>query len=321
MKNRKIAFLFPGQGCQYYHMAKPLYKNNLYFRNWLNNANQISIDLNKRDLLAYLFSESKSKLMLFTQLEYTQPLITLISVGIAHLLVHNGIDPDLLIGTSLGEISACLFSGIITLEKFLCAIEYHTSVFLERCKKGNMVVVLANKEVLNQLNYQDVAYELCAENYPGNIVIGGLCDDYLHLVNNCLAPSGVIFEKLPVEYAFHTRHIDSVKDAISDIFSIDSNLKSLFPIYSSAGVVQVDNFDCNYFWSVVRDPIYFSKLISKIDDDYLYVDVGPSGNLANMVINNLPKHSNSKTYSVLSPFIDTVNIDVVTNCIHDLCVY
>ncbi len=319
MKRKKIAFLFPGQGCQYYHMALPLYQQNTFFREWLDQTNELFLNLFDQDLLKYIFNQHQKAYLPFDQLKFSQPLIILMSVGIAQLLYNSRIIPDILIGSSLGEISAALFGQVFSLENLFCIINKHSQLFESLCPPGKMLVLYGKKEQLIDLPYQSLGYELCAINSPEQIGIAGPLSNY-SLIVNLLKTKNIPYEELPVQFAFHTTHIDPVKTSFQQAFNANHIKDSLIPIYSTALINQVRNFDEEYFWSVVRKPIYLEQLIKNLDleDQYLFIDVGPSGNFATLTKYNLAADSRSKTYSIITPFTREVNLNKILNDIHEL---
>ena len=60
----------------------------------------------------------------------------------------------------------------------------------------------------------------------------------------------------------------------------------------------------DYFWDVVRMPIQFPKAIQKLESgaDNIYIDLGPGGTLANFAKRNMTDQSNSRCYTIITPF-------------------
>ena len=59
-----------------------------------------------------------------------------------------------------------------------------------------------------------------------------------------------------------------------------------------------------FFWTVVRGSIRFRDTIATLERDgpFRYIDVGPSGTLANFVKYGLPAGSRSTAFPTLTPF-------------------
>ena len=106
----KIAFIFPGQGAQYIGMAMDFVKSNTELENIL----RIFDDKNKTNLYDIMSEGPEEKLK---ETKFTQPAILFHSIA-ALKTVLNEIDivPDYVAGHSLGEFSALVANGVLTLE-------------------------------------------------------------------------------------------------------------------------------------------------------------------------------------------------------------
>lgn len=89
-------------------MARDLYENYPIVRETFNQASQI-LGYDIRDLI----DNQEDKLH---QTRYTQPAILTTSVAIFRLLEEEGVQPDMVAGLSLGEYSALVASGALTLK-------------------------------------------------------------------------------------------------------------------------------------------------------------------------------------------------------------
>ncbi|MEA3372592.1 MAG: ACP S-malonyltransferase [Campylobacterota bacterium] len=113
MSNKRIAMIFPGQGSQTIGMGKSFYEESELAREMFDKAGErIGVDFK-----ALLFEENEQ----INQTAYTQPAILLVSI-IAYKLFQQAHDvkPTLLLGHSLGEISAVCAAGAID---YLDAVE------------------------------------------------------------------------------------------------------------------------------------------------------------------------------------------------------
>ena len=105
--NRRIAFLFPGQGAQYVGMGQSLHKKKTPGARELFEE---AADVLGYDLKKIMFEGPEETLK---QTVHTQPAILLHSVAVARALAAEGLKPDFAAGHSLGEYSALVSAGAL----------------------------------------------------------------------------------------------------------------------------------------------------------------------------------------------------------------
>lgn len=180
---KKVAFIFPGQGSQSVGMGKDFFENNDIAKDMIAKASErLNIDFEQ------LLFEENDKL---GQTEYTQPAILLVS-SIANAIFREKCDiqPQFLLGHSLGEFSALVAAGAIN---YLDAIElvHKRGLFMTEACAGNgagmMALVGMNDKVVEDIcEEQRVAgKQVWPANYnmDGQLVLAGIRADLESLVD------------------------------------------------------------------------------------------------------------------------------------------
>ncbi|NMO96484.1 ACP S-malonyltransferase [Paenibacillus lemnae] len=172
----KIAFVFPGQGAQSVGMAKDIYEAIPVSRAVLEAADRkLGFELS-----SLIFNGPEQELK---QTANTQPALLAASVAYLAALRDCGITPDYVAGHSLGEYSALVAAGVITLEEAVSVVRSRGE-FMEAAVpsgQGAMAAVLgADREALSALcasiTADGTAVELANLNCPGQIVISGTAE-------------------------------------------------------------------------------------------------------------------------------------------------
>jgi [acyl-carrier-protein] S-malonyltransferase len=106
--NLKRCFLFPGQGAQYSGMGKDMWQASKAVRELFDGASR-SCGI---DIPALLFEADEAELK---KTENTQVAITAVNLAAWTVLMENNIQPEAAAGFSLGEFSALVAAGVLTI--------------------------------------------------------------------------------------------------------------------------------------------------------------------------------------------------------------
>jgi acyl transferase domain-containing protein len=80
--------------------------------------------------------------------------------------------------------------------------------------------------------------------------------------------------------------------------------KSGLPLVCCEQGVALTSLPDDVFWRVVRHPIRFQEAVRHLEQQgtHRYIDLGPSGTLANFVRYGLEEASESTAYAILTPY-------------------
>lgn len=169
---KRVVFMFPGQGSQTIGMGQDIYEEFPEVKAMFEKANQV-LD---KDITELMFSGPKEAL---TLTENAQPALLLTSIALNSLLEKNGIKPIMTVGHSLGEYSALVASGSLTLEEALPLVATRGRLMEEAFPKGQgsmaAVLGLTEEKVTSALAeaIDTEIVDIANLNCPGQIVISG----------------------------------------------------------------------------------------------------------------------------------------------------
>ncbi len=120
-KHPKIAFLFTGEGSQGDDMGRQLYCTQPTFRQAVNQCAQLLQPYLEQPLLEILYpSHPNSQIQLkLNQTAFAQPALFALEYALYKLWTSWGIQPDVVMGHSLGEYVAACVAGVFSLEDAL----------------------------------------------------------------------------------------------------------------------------------------------------------------------------------------------------------
>jgi len=295
--------MFSGQGSQYYHMGKELYCQNTIFQKWMSKLNDIVYQKVGFSIIDEIYSGSKNKADNFDRLLYTHPAIFMVEYSLARVLIESGLEPDYVLGASLGELTSAAVAGVISVEETLAIILTQAQLIEKHCQIGSMIAVVDSPDLYNQSSVISLHSNLAAINYSSHFIISGESAKLLKIEEH-LKAKDLIFQALPVRYGFHSSNIAPIENEYATFLSKLSFRKPEIPVISCLLSGCATDFSDMYFWDIIRQPIYFQKTIINLEEQgqFKYIDLGPSGTLANFVRKNLSRDSLSQSYDVLNPF-------------------
>src|SRR5690554_948859 len=131
----KYAFVFAGQGSQYFGMGKDFYYQYDYVKSMYNEATKI-LGFNLEDIC---FKENE----LLIQTKYLQPSILVTSCAIYEVIKRElNIKPSVVAGFSLGEYSALYASGVFDFKEIVNLVKHRALYMEEDAKDGAMSAIV-----------------------------------------------------------------------------------------------------------------------------------------------------------------------------------
>ncbi|MFI1034707.1 ACP S-malonyltransferase [Streptomyces sp. NPDC020951] len=296
-----VVFMFSGQGSQYYRMGEELFESDEVFRTALRRYDAVAAGLLGESVLARILDPARRKNDPFVDTRLTHPAIVMIELALAETLRAVGIEPDYLLGSSLGEYAAAVLSGSIDAETCLRLL-VRQAESLPAGPRGGLLAVITRPDGRDRIPALP-GCEVAARNYPGHIVVAG-ADADLDRAEAALRAADVLHQRVPVEYAYHSSLMDGVLAECRAAFDGVAFAPPRIPWVSCVDGRLVERPGADHFWQVARRPIEFERAMAamRARGDFLYLDLGPSGTLHNFVRGNLPAGDRSRSLPLLSPF-------------------
>jgi malonyl CoA-acyl carrier protein transacylase len=200
----KIAFMFTGQSSQYVGMAQQLYQTQPSFRQIIEQCSQILQPYLEQPLLSVLYPNDE-KTSLIHQTQYAQPALFTIEYALAQLWMSWGIQPDVVMGHSLGEYVAATIAGVFSLEDGLKLVAHRAKLMQQLPAQGMMVAVLADEATVTKIieSYPETQVSIAAINTPQNVVLSGKTETIESIVK-AVEAQGLEVRPLNVSHAFHS---------------------------------------------------------------------------------------------------------------------
>jgi len=298
----KLAFVYTGMGPQWWAMGRELFEREVIFRSAVEECDQIFQPISGWSLIEELSrSEDESKI---SDTNITQPANFAIQYALTQYWKSLGIQPDFIVGHSLGEVAAAHAAGVLTLEDALKTIYHRGRLQQSTDGQGGMLAVALN-EVEIEPFLEPFGSKLCiaAKNSPEAVTLSGT-SDAIEEVSVRLEEQGIFHRPLRVKTGFHSAIMDSLKEELLESLSGIKPRTESKPLYSSvtgrreSGIL----FDADYWWRNVRQPVMFADAVSALTSDgaRLFVEIGPHPVLATSIKQCLQEnHTRGEIFSSL----------------------
>ena len=206
---RRLAFLFTGQGSQQALMGQQLFESEPAFRRALEECEAI-LEPRCGSLLDVLAKPESSEAHPLDTTAWAQPALFAVGYALAELWRSWGIEPDAVLGHSVGEITAACVSGILSLEDALELVVARGEL-MQSLPAGGMLAVVSSPDRAVAALGSELAEELevATINGPSHLVFAGECST-IEVAGERLRGAGFKATELKVSHAFHSRAMDPI---------------------------------------------------------------------------------------------------------------
>ncbi|WP_327316424.1 type I polyketide synthase [Streptomyces sp. NBC_01235] len=263
----RTAFVFPGQGWQWAAMGRRLYASDPVFAASVDRcaaALAPHVDWDLTDIIAGGTGDTW-----LGRVDIVQPVLWAVCVGLAEVWRAAGVEPDVVVGHSQGEIAAATVAGILSVEDAALVVARRSAVLLRTSAgTGRMLAVDLDADAARAAleGFED-SVALAVHNGPRSCVLSGETDSVL-LLKELLEADGTFCRLVDVDYASHSPLMRGLTDELHEVLAPARPRRADLPLMSTVRtqLLHGPEMDAAYWVENLGRPVLFADAVRILID-------------------------------------------------------
>ncbi|HWX44222.1 MAG TPA: beta-ketoacyl synthase N-terminal-like domain-containing protein, partial [Solirubrobacteraceae bacterium] len=256
-----VVFLFPGQGSQWGGMALELLDGAPVFAEQIEACAAALAPFVEWSVIDVLRGASGAPEL--ERVDVVHTALFAVMVSLAGLWRSCGVQPDAVVGHSLGEIVAAHVAGGLSLPDAARIVALRSQALLAIAGQGGMVsVLLAADRLAERLERWGERVALAAVNGPALSVVSGDVDALEELLRQCES-EGVRARRIQVDCASHAPQVEPIRERLLAALAPVAPRSGDVPLYSTVTGQLLDTvgMDAEYWYRGLRQTVQFEAVI------------------------------------------------------------
>jgi acyl transferase domain-containing protein len=284
--HRSVVFMFTGQGAQYVQMGRGLYQTEPIFQKQVDFCAEFlkpHLGLDLRGVLYPNEAEEESATEQLRQTFITQPALFVIEYALAKLWQQWGIQPQAMIGHSIGEYVAACLAGVFSLKDALGLVAARGRL-MQDLPTGAMLAVQLPEARLSSLLNPSVS--LAAVNGPSLCVVSGP-HQAIEAFEAKLTEQDINSRRLRTSHAFHSEMMAPILSLFIGQFKNITLQTPQIPFISNVTgtwITSTEATDPAYWAKHLRLTVRFAQGVETLLEEPapVLLEIGPGNTLSSL---------------------------------------
>ncbi|MEU1889536.1 type I polyketide synthase, partial [Micromonospora rifamycinica] len=253
---RRVVFVFPGQGAQWAGMGAELLRSSPVFARAVADCETALtpyVDWSLRDVLT-----GEPGAPGYDRIDVVQPALFAVMVGLAALWRSHGVRPAAVVGSSQGEVAAAYVAGALSLEDAVRIIAERSKLFAEALVGNGAVASVAAtaEQVAAVLSGWPGSLSIAGVNGPRSTTVAGDVATLTAFVADREA-AGWQARMVPATVASHCEQVDPLHDRLVGLLDGVSSRTGEVPFHSTVtgGPLDTAELGPEYWFRNARRPV------------------------------------------------------------------
>jgi acyl transferase domain-containing protein/NADP-dependent 3-hydroxy acid dehydrogenase YdfG/acyl carrier protein len=275
---RKVAFVFSGQGSQWARMGVDLCRQEPVFARALEACASEIQRQSGYDLLEHLQASEQARRL--EALDVVQPAIFALQIALAALWRSWGVEPDIVIGSSMGEVAAACVSGGLSLRDASAVICRRSSLLRAVSGVGTMAhVALSSDQAMVAIAGHADRVSIAVESGSSSVVLSGMAEALKEVIDT-LTSRGVRCDWVKgARAAGHSPQMDPLMPELVDRLADITPRPGPVSFFSTVerALVHGESLGATYWARNMREPVLFYSAICALLEDGVdtFIEVSP----------------------------------------------
>lgn len=269
-RGRGTVFVYSGQGSQWAGMARQLLADEPAFA-----AAIAELEPEFVAQCGFSLHQTLAEGSAVVGIRNIQPVLVAIQLALTALWRHYGVEPDAVIGHSMGEVSAAVVSGALTPAEGLRVITTRSALLAQLSGQGAMALLELDGPAVEAVIADYPQVTLAVHASPRQSVVAGP-PDQVDAVIAAVTTRNLLARRVEVDVASHHPIIDPILPQLRSSLADLAPKPPAIPMITTTCVGPAPLLDADYWAANLRNPVRFHEAISTAAADHnTFIEISP----------------------------------------------
>ncbi len=312
-----VVFVYSGQGSQWAGMGRQLLADEPAFA-----AAVAELEPEFVAQTGFSLQQTLAEGREVVGIDNIQPMLVAVQLALTALWRHYGIQPDAVIGHSMGEVSAAVVSGALTPAEGLRVIATRSKLMAQLSGQGAMALLELDADATQTLIADYPQLTLAVHASPRQSVIAGP-PEQVDAVIAAVAAQNLLARRIEVDVASHHPIIDPIlqqlRSALADLAPKSPTIPMITTTHESTTTFEAPHPlpDADYWAANLRNPVRFHQAVTTAGaDHHTFIEISPHPLLTHAITDTLGETNTHTIGTLQRDTDDTITFHTNVNTTH-----